>query len=270
MTRCKKCGGIGVIFDRSDPPGELRLCDCIQKACGCGGRPPYEMFDKDGAPSWCPCAVPRKKLNQTRMAFKNAGIPRKYMWKFSEDFETSHLKDNRPALLAANKIIGLINTIRDTSPEEEWTAGYYLWGPAGGGKTLLGAIILQELMRKYALPGRFLDLSRQFFQRLKSSFDDSESYGTAGHIMDELIHVPFLVIDDFGSQRNTDWELEMLYNLIDSRYEEERSTIITSNQNIAEYKKLAMGRIHSRVLEMCTIIAVDLPDYRESFSRIIE
>ena len=269
MTQCRHCGGSGVVFDRSIPPGELRLCDCIQKACGCGGRPPYEMFGTDGAPTWCACAVPRKKLELARLAFKNAGIPRKYMWKFSEDFDTSHLKDDRGRLIAANNIIGLIRTIEDTSPKKEWTTGYYLWGPAGGGKTLLAAIILQELMLKYGQPGRFVDLSRQFFQRLKSSFDDSESYGTAGRIMDELMHVSFLVIDDFGTQRNTDWELEMLYNLIDSRYEDERSTIITSNQNIAEYKNLAKGRIHSRVLEMCTIISVDLPDYRENFSEII-
>jgi DNA replication protein DnaC len=270
MTQCRHCGGSGVLFDRSTPPGELRLCDCIQKACDCGGHPPFEKFDSDGAPSWCPCAVPRKNLELTRLAFRDAGIPRKFMWKFSEDFDTSHLKDDRTALINANKIVGFINTISDKSPDEEWTTGFYLWGPAGGGKTLLGAIILQELMRKYAMQGRFVDLSRQFFQRLKSSFDDSESYGTAGRIMDELIHVPFLVIDDFGTQRNTQWELEMLYNLIDSRYEEERTTIITSNQNIAEYKNLAEGRIYSRVLEMCRIMAVNLPDYRERFSRISE
>jgi len=269
MTQCRHCGGSGVVFDRSNPPGELRLCECIKNACGCGGRPPYETFTDDGVPGWCPCAVPRTKLDRTRIAFRDAGIPRKYIWKFSEDFSTDHLHENRTALVTANRILGSIATIRETSAEE-WDQGFYLWGPAGGGKTLLAAIFLQELMLKYGLPGRFVDLSRQFFQRLKSSFDDSSSYGTAGHIMDELINVPFLVIDDFGTQRNTEWELEMLYNLIDSRYEDERSTIITSNQNIAEYKKLASGRIYSRVLEMCRIIFVDLPDYRELFSRTME
>ncbi len=269
MARCRNCGGIGVIFDRSTPHGELRLCDCIQKACGCGGHPPYETFDTGGTQSWCPCAVPRKNLELTRLAFRDAGIPRKYMWKFKDDFDTSHLKEDRPALINANKIIGFINTISETYAEER-LQGFYLWGNAGGGKTLLAAIFLQELMLKYALQGRFVDLSRQFFQRLKSSFDDSESYGTAGRIMDELTHVPFLVIDDFGTQRNTEWELEMLYNLVDSRYEEERSTIITSNQNISKYKDLAMGRIYSRILEMCRIIHIELPDYREKFSNIID
>ena len=61
----------------------------------------------------------------------------------------------------------------------------------------------------------------------------------------------------------------MLYNLIDSRYSEERITIITSNSNITDYKKVANGRVYSRILEMCKIIHVNLPDYRESQSQYI-
>ena len=55
----------------------------------------------------------------------------------------------------------------------------------------------------------------------------------------------------------------MLYNLIDSRYADEQTTIITSNADIAEYKSIAHGRVYSRILEMCRIIHVNLPDYRE-------
>ena len=61
----------------------------------------------------------------------------------------------------------------------------------------------------------------------------------------------------------------MLYNLIDSRYAEERITILTSNSNINNYKEVAKGRIYSRILEMCTIIHIDLPDYRETLSQYI-
>jgi DNA replication protein DnaC len=183
----------------------------------------------------------------------------KYKWKFREDFEIK--------FPVATKIIGYVDTIRDKKPEEKWKDGFYLWGKAGAGKTLLACIFLQELMLKYAQPGKFADLSRQFFQRLKRSYDNAdELYGTGGQILDELINVPFLVIDDFGVQRNTEWESEMLYTLIDSRYAEERVTIITSNSDIAEYKKIALGRVYSRILEMCKIEHVDLPDYRETMA----
>jgi len=271
MKRCKICGGTGVVFDRnvqSASPGELRICDCIEKQCGCGGNPPYQVFSEDGTHAWCACRIPRIKLESIKKAFRESEIPKKYMWKFCDDFNVSF--DDPAAVRTANKIIGRITTIRDKPSDESWKIGFYLWGQAGSGKTLLASIILQELMLKYAKAGRFVDLSRQFFQRLKRSYDTSdETYGTSGQILETLINIPFLVIDDFGVQRNTEWESEMLYNLIDSRYAEERITVITSNAKINDYKEIAHGRVYSRILEMCRVIHVDLPDYREKFSHFI-
>jgi DNA replication protein DnaC len=265
MKRCKICGGTGVIYDQQSedgPHGNLRVCDCIEKQCVCGAVPPYQVFNEKGEHSWCFCRGPRLRLYDIKQAFRESQIPVKYKWKFREDFKIVTPK--------ANKIIGFVDTIKDKTLDQKWKDGFYLWGPAGSGKTLLACIFLHELILKYALGGRFVDLSRQFFQRLKNSFDlVDESYGTAGQILDELIEIPFLVIDDFGTQRNTEWELEMLYNLIDSRYEEDRITIITSNSNIAEYKDIAKGRIYSRIIEMCKIIHVDLPDYREGLSQYL-
>lgn len=265
LKPCPKCKGTGVIYDRTvqaGSHGELRLCDCIEKKCACGSVPPYQVFDSEGNHAWCECRAPRIRLENTRKAFRDAEIPRKYLWKFREDF-----KIVKPE---ANRIIGSVGTIDDKNFDEKWNVGFYLWGPAGSGKTLLAAIILQELMLKYGQRGRFIDLSRQFFQRLKQSYDVSdESYGSAGRILEDLIAVPFLVIDDFGVQRNTEWESETLYNLIDSRYSEERIIIVTSNCTIDEYKKIAQGRIYSRIIEMCTSIHVNLPDYRETLKRNI-
>ncbi len=183
----------------------------------------------------------------------------------------AHISNDRSSFSRLSP--SLVNSSLDDSQKafcSEPSLSTRLLAPAGSGKTLLASIFLQELMLKYALPGRFIDLSRQFFQRLKRSYDNSdELYGTSGQILDELVNVPFLVIDDFGVQRNTEWESEMLYTLIDSRYAEERVTILTSNADIKDYKKVAMGRVHSRILEMCKIVHVDLPDYRESLSQHI-
>jgi len=266
MKKCKVCGNTGVIYDRNikaGSHGELRVCNHIEKECKCGSVPPYQIFNENGEHLWCPCRSYRIKLASTKKAFKKSQIPKKYFWKFVDDFEI--VSDN------ANKLIGFVDTIRGKSPDQKWKDGFFLWGSAGTGKTLMACIMLQELMLKYSSGGRFVDLSRQFFQRLKSSYNISdESYGEAGQILDELIKIPFLVIDDFGVQRNTEWEKEMLYNLIDSRYVEERPTIITSNINIDEFKDVAHGRISSRIQEMCKIIHFDLPDYREKFMQSIE
>lgn len=255
------CGSSGIRYDRdikAGSHGDLVICDCILKKCACGGVPPYQMFQKEGGHSWCVCRSARVKLVSAKKAFKESQIPKKYQWKFYEDFKNINS--------VATILLGIGSTIRETSPSKKWMKGFYFWGKPGSGKTLLACIILQELMLKYALPGRFVDISRQFFQRLKRSYDSTdESYGTEGQILDSLIDVPFLVIDDFGVQRNTEWESEMLYTLLDARYEKEHLTIITSNVQINDFATIAYGRIHSRIKEMCTIYKVDLPDYRDNF-----
>ena len=73
-----------------------------------------------------------------------------------------------------------------------------------------------------------------------------------------------LVIDDFGVQRDSAWEQETLYNLIDARYEGEKFTIITSNNNPEKtLKELSEGRILSRLREMCRILELSGEDNRE-------
>ena len=89
-------------------------------------------------------------------------------------------------------------------------------------------------------------------------------------MIDVLSNVPYLVIDDFGVQRNTEWEMEILYNLIDSRYANRRLTFVTTNQKVDELKDLAQGRIYSRFLEMCHIIHVTGEDFRELGNKWID
>ena len=262
MKKCKVCGGAGIVYREAAAGsiGDLVLCSCIEKQCTCGGVLPFQVFDLAGNHSWCSCKSVRTRLVYVKKAFKESQIPKKYIWKFYENFNITDP--------AANTFVGLASTIRENPPEKKWKVGFYFWGKPGGGKTLLACIILQELMLKYALPGRFVDISRQFFQRLKRSYDSTdESYGTEGQILDSLIEVPFLVLDDFGVQRNTEWESEMLYNLIDARYEQEHVTIITSNVHINDFSSVAHGRIHSRIKEMCSIYNINLDDYREKLKK---
>lgn len=113
-------------------------------------------------------------------------------------------------------------------------------------------------------PGRFISLSRGFFHRLRDTFsEDSERHDQAYQIMEELVRVPYMVINDLGVQRGTEWEEEVLYDLIDGRYSEERFTIATTNEPLEEIEKMSKGRIYSRLVEMCHIVEMDGPDWRQ-------
>ncbi len=64
-----------------------------------------------------------------------------------------------------------------------------------------------------------------------------------------------LIIDDFGMERGTEYGLEQVYNVIDSRYRSRKPLIVTTNLTLEELQHLedtAHARIYDRLLEMCS------------------
>ena len=77
---------------------------------------------------------------------------------------------------------------------------------------------------------------------------------------------PLLVIDDFGMERGTEYALEQIYNIIDSRYRSRKPLIVTTNLTLTELKNpqdTAHARIYDRLLELCTPIACTGPSMRK-------
>lgn len=253
---CKICSDIGIIYDRNivqGSHGELKLCSHVLELCVCGGISPYQYFDDSGEHQWCICRPYRQKLKTVNRYFSKSDIPKKFKYKFLEDFE-----------IPKQTYKQYKSIIRDQVVKGVLQRGLYFWGGTGSGKTLLSCIVLNELMLRHSIAGKFLDLSYSYFQKIRSTFDEGSSIrGQSLDIMETYAGIPILIIDDFGVQRGTDWENEMLYNLIDKRYEENWLTIVTSNRNIEEFKGLSEGRIYSRFLEMLYPVHVNLPDYRE-------
>lgn len=135
---------------------------------------------------------------------------------------------------------------------------YYIHGSVGVGKTVLAAQMLVEAREQYyfnKIQGKAMFISvPEFFNRLKASygdFDESEQ-----QILDMYSTVRFLVLDDLGAERSTDWVMSMLYLLINRRYENMLTTVITSNYTLDELTdKLGDARIPSRISRMCEVIA---------------
>jgi DNA replication protein DnaC len=264
--------------------GQIRLSPRVEEHCRCEGRPPYMVFDSaESEPVWCACRPYRTRVRRINRFISESGIPERFRYKFLDDFHESarnrpipgagHLKELlRPLIYRCAEARSRTSVVSSSDPAAISAGpppkGFLLWGKPGNGKTLFSCIALNELIFHTARAGRFIGLSRKFFQTLRHTFDeDSPTHGQALPIVEQLSSVPFLVIDDFGVQRDTEWEVEMLYNLIDARYAEQRLTIVTTNRNVEKVKDLADGRIYSRFLEMCHIIHVQAPDYREHSKR---
>ncbi|HEY1405610.1 MAG TPA: AFG1/ZapE family ATPase, partial [Spirochaetota bacterium] len=228
---------------------------CVAPSCKCGGKEPYYYAD-DGKVKECSCRDLRIKINKIAVLYGKSGIDRKYRWRFLNEFNCV----TKQAEKAKSHAYDIITKFPDIEK------GLFLWGNPGTGKTLLSTIILTEIITRTGIEGRFMKISRSFFDRLRATFSESsEHYGMASEIEREIANIDILVIDDFGVQRNTAWEQETLYNLVDARYEAEKFTIFTSNLDPDKaMRDLFEGRILSRIKEMCRIVELTGPDQRET------
>jgi DNA replication protein DnaC len=111
---------------------------------------------------------------------------------------------------------------------EHIAAGRGLWftGDFGTGKTTLAMLISKTAMERdhtvaiYSLP-RLLAMLRETFR------DDSPH--SLSQLMNMLCSVDLLHIDDVGAEQTSPWVLEQLYTVVNTRYEDQRSMILTTN-----------------------------------------
>lgn len=257
---CPYCEYTGIVHpDHFMELGEdpLSPCPrCVMPLCKCGGQEPY-FYREGGKILDCHCRPTRMKIERIKKIYNRSGIDRKFQWKYLGDYDATRSKMANDAKNAAYEIILKFPDVKK---------GLFFWGNPGTGKTLISSIILTELITRYAIDGKFIKISRDFFSRLKATFNEaSSSYGQSHAIERELAEVDVLIVDDFGVQRDSPWEQETLYNLVDARYEGEKFTIFTSNYDpIKTFRELSEGRILSRLREMCRIMELTGEDYRET------
>ena len=84
--------------------------------------------------------------------------------------------------------------------------------------------------------------------------------------IERLCSFPLLILDDFGMERGTEYGLEQVYNVIDSRCRSHRPLIVTTNLTLSELQNpadRAHQRIYDRVLAMCTPICCSGINFRK-------
>lgn len=78
--------------------------------------------------------------------------------------------------------------------------------------------------------------------------------------IDSLNQYSLLIIDDLGMERSTEFALEQVFNVIDTRYRSKKPLIVTTNLTLDELKNpydLARRRIYDRVLEVCVPLKIN-------------
>ena len=137
--------------------------------------------------------------------------------------------------------------------------GLLLWGDVGTGKSFFAGCIANALLDQ-GIPVLMTNFSR-ILNTLTGMYSDDRN-----QFVDSFNKYSLLIIDDLGIERGTEFSLEQVFNVIDSRYRSKKPMIVTTNLTLDELKHpvdLAHARIYDRILERCVPLKINNQNIRE-------
>ena len=199
-----------------------------------------------------PCGCQGDLRRQQRML--SANIPKRY-----EHCTLDTFREKSDVLRLAKK---KVQRFVDLWPNNEEGRGLLLMGGCGVGKTHLAVAALVEIINS-GKPGRLMFSNFQdLIQEIQASFDNDQ-VPTKSELLRPLLEVDLLILDELGSQKPTTFVQDILYYVINSRYNAELTTIFTTNyyDRSAEAKDETLEqrigpRLRSRLAEMAERIEI--------------
>ncbi len=230
--------------------------------CGGSGWKRVDLTDRQGV-ARCSC----REQSRLQQLFENARIPPRYQGCLFENFDPLNPNLSKAKTMASRFV-------------EEYPVvdcGLLILGNCGVGKTHLAVSIIRALILRYGTWCVFYDF-RDLLKQIQSSFNPVVQT-TEWQILEPVLQSDVLLLDDLGAERPTDWVRDTFSYIINHRYNQKRTTIITSNFRDGEpnLQVLSDGsrvsgeetlserigdRLRSRLYEMCKVIRISGEDYR--------
>ncbi len=249
---------------------EAQLCP------DCGGAGMVLTTDASGRRKARECACQRTLRQRVRL--REARIPRRYEHCVLESFEL---------LPRADATLSMAQTMArrfvEGYPVETGGRGLLLTGSIGVGKTHLAVGMLLALMEQKGVEGLFYDY-RELLKEIQHSYNPQVN-STELEVLRPVFEAEVLVLDELGAQKPTDWVWDTVALVLNTRYNDKRTTIITTNYPDLPPASLLTGaaaqraareetlgdrigeRMRSRLAEMCVRVEMTGEDFRQRAGR---
>lgn len=210
-----------------------------------------------------------------------ARIPKRYehceLSNFTTDFPGAD-----PSIALAH--ISAARFMQEFDPRDG--AGLLLIGGIGTGKTHLAVGLLKELIATRGSACLFCDY-RELLKQIQNSYNDSV-HATELQVLRPVFEAEVLLLDELGAVKPSEWVWDTVSLILNTRYNDNRATIVTTNfadepaASVARSSSASLSparaaareetlgdrigeRMRSRLHEMCRIVKMDGPDFRQKF-----
>jgi DNA replication protein DnaC len=233
-------GGAGE--DRPEPrPEPVPRSVCPFAVCDGSG---WIVDDQNDLASPCECRA--RRIERARARGVSATLPRRYR---GVSFERPPVSEMARQPGTRNQVADVREFCEQIDSRLDEGRGLWIQGTTGTGKTTLAMLASKAALDAgrtaavYSLPG--------LLARIRRTFDGEAGEDSYFTFFNRLISVDLLHLDDLGAESRTEWVLEQLYSIIDRRYSDERSMIVTTNLEEPKLFEQLGERIVSRLAEIC-------------------
>jgi DNA replication protein DnaC len=245
---CPICGGAGMVLAvNAAGLRAARVCDC-QQAARSGHR------------------------------VAAARVPKRYEHCTLDSYETGF----RGADPSLERALFTARRFVEGYPVETDGRGLLITGSIGVGKTHLAVGLLLDLVQERGAQALFYDY-RELLKQIQHSYNPQVN-STELDVLRPVFEAEVLVLDELGAQKPTDWVWDTVALILNTRYNDKRTTIITTNyadlppagsglsttQRAVREETLGdrIGeRMRSRLAEMCVRVEITGADFRQSAGR---